>query len=106
MNNKGNGMPEKTNEGENAHTGHERRAPVQAGELEALVERAIRETLADVRLVDGATHQRHHDYIEAVLAREADRAALRKAVIEKTLAGLVWMAIAGSITYIANHWRP
>jgi hypothetical protein len=99
-------MPEKPTEGENVYTGSERRSSDSAGDLEVMIERAIREAIADVRLVDGATHQRHHDYIEAVLNREIDRAALRKAVIEKTLAGLVWMAIAGSVTYITNHWRP
>jgi hypothetical protein len=88
------------------YTGYERRSSPAAGELEALVQRAIREALSDVRLVDAPTHQRHHDYLEAVLAREADRAALRRAVIEKTLTALVWAALVWAGTYIVNHWRP
>lgn len=40
-------------------------------------------------------HERHHDYVEIVLQREAERSALRRAVIEKSLGGLVWSAILG-----------
>ena len=44
--------------------------------LKKLVEQVIRETLSEIRLVDAATHERHHAYIDSVLQREADRAAL------------------------------
>jgi hypothetical protein len=35
--------------------------------LEKLVEKVILETLSEIRIVDAATHERHHAYIEAVL---------------------------------------
>jgi hypothetical protein len=75
------------------------------GRLKNMVAQSISEALADVKLVDAATHERHHAYINSVLQREADRAALRKAVIEKTLAGLVWAGIVWIGAYVANHWR-
>ena len=58
------------------------------------------------------THPLSSDEIEWVrmaIRSEADRAALRKAIIEKSLAGLVWAALltAGGwlIEFIASHWK-
>jgi hypothetical protein len=46
---------------------------------------------------DRDEHTRHHEYIGVVIAREARREerreALRRAVIEKTLTGLIWAAL-------------
>jgi hypothetical protein len=40
---------------------------------------------------------------------EAERAELRKAIIHKSLAGLVWMVLAGTgawaVDFFARHWK-
>jgi hypothetical protein len=40
-------------------------------------------------------HQDHHEYIAKVMEREARKEAFQKAIIEKTLASLLWSAIVG-----------
>jgi hypothetical protein len=48
-------------------------------------------------------------WVRMAIKAEADRAALRKAIIEKSLAGLVWAALltggGWAIDYIASHWK-
>ena len=81
--------------------------------LESIIENALKEALGDLKLVDAATHEAHHAYLEAVLKRENDRAAFRKAVIEKGTVTLVWSAIAfvfsqtyqQAIKFLAEHWK-
>ena len=47
-------------------------------------------------------HERHHNYIDVVMEREAERSAVRRAVIEKSLAGLVW---SGMFAFGAAIWN-
>ena len=54
--------------------------------------------------LDDETHARHHEYLDLLLQKEKDRAALRQAIIEKTLAGLIWAAIAAVGHRIALYW--
>jgi hypothetical protein len=58
------------------------------------------------------THPLSADEIEWVrmaIRSEADRAKLRKAIIEKSLAGLVWVALLTGggwlVDYITSHWK-
>lgn len=48
-------------------------------------------------------------WVRMAIKAEADRAALRKAVIEKTLAGLMWLALLSAggwvADYVASHWK-
>ena len=48
-------------------------------------------------------------WVRMAIQAEAERAALRKAIIEKTLAGLAWSALCGIGVYVLNlfqsHWR-
>ncbi|MDE2057140.1 MAG: hypothetical protein KGI88_07950 [Betaproteobacteria bacterium] len=48
-------------------------------------------------------------WVRMAIKAEADRAALRKAIIEKTLSSLIWAAVAGVGTllfkYISEHWK-
>ena len=37
-------------------------------------------------------------FLDMLIKREADRAAMRKAVMEKTLSGLIWMAVVGLVS--------
>jgi len=54
-------------------------------------------------------HDKHHDYIDVVMAREAERTAVRRAVIEKSLAGLVWSGVvalgAAVWAYMKDHLK-
>lgn len=50
-------------------------------------------------------------WVRLAIQREAERAALRKAIIEKSITGLVWMALLALGTvfyeYASNHgWKP
>ena len=48
-------------------------------------------------------------WVRMAIKAEADRAALRKAIIEKSLAGLVWVALLTGggwlVDYVASHWK-
>lgn len=54
-------------------------------------------------------HNKHHDYIDTVLQRESERASMRRAVIEKSLGGLVWTGLVGLgaavWTYLKDHLK-
>lgn len=57
---------------------------------------------AFVNGMDSETHRKQHEYLDLVIAREKDRAAVRKAIIEKTLVSLIWSAIVGA-AYAVYH---
>ena len=48
-------------------------------------------------------------WVRMAIKAEADRAALRKAIIEKSLASLFWLAIVAAggwaADYITAHWK-
>ena len=48
-------------------------------------------------------------WVRMAIKAEADRAALRKAIIEKSLASLFWLAIVGAggwiAEYVSAHWK-
>ena len=48
-------------------------------------------------------------WVRMAIQAEAERANLRKAIIEKSLAGLAWMALSGigiwAIGFFTDHWR-
>jgi hypothetical protein len=48
-------------------------------------------------------------WVRLAIKAEAERAELRKAIIHKTLAGLVWIAIVAAggwvLDYITSHWK-
>lgn len=50
-----------------------------------------------------------HQYIDALMAREAKRQKLWDAIIEKTLAGLVYsmliVVLSNMWIYIRDHWK-
>lgn len=74
----------------------------------------FRETIAGVMAdhlaaLDPADHRRQHDFLAVLMERESRRAARDQAIIEKTLAGLVWAAVVGLglaiWEYLRNHLR-
>ena len=44
-------------------------------------------------------------FIEMLMKREVDAAALRRAVMEKTLAGLIWMVVVGLVSLVWSGTR-
>jgi hypothetical protein len=48
-------------------------------------------------------------WVRMAIQAEAERAKLRKAIIEKSLAGLVWIAIVAAggwiADYVVAHWK-
>ena len=48
-------------------------------------------------------------WVRLAIQAEAERASLRKAIIEKTLAGLIWSCLCGAGLYAVNilkdHWK-
>ena len=64
-------------------------------ELMALLKEAVLEAVEHHPLTDEEIQ-----WVRMAIKAEAERAALRKAIIEKTLAGLVWMLVVGLITLV------
>jgi len=55
---------------------------------------AIEDMRADLkRAFPGGDHDGHRRYHDLIIERETQRIKLRQAIIEKTLSGLVWMAL-------------
>ena len=64
-------------------------------ELITLLKEAVLEAVEHHPLTDEEIQ-----WVRMAIKAEAERAALRKAIIEKTLAGLVWMLVVGLITLV------
>ena len=73
-------------------------------ELISLVKHAVSEAVEAHPLSPEEVH-----WVRMAIKAEAERADLRKAIIEKSLAGLAWMALAGigtwSIDFFVRHWK-
>ena len=73
-------------------------------ELIQLVKQAVNEAVESHPLSPEEVH-----WVRMAIQAEAERAELRKAIIQKSLAGLVWMALAGSgawaVDFFARHWK-
>ena len=73
--------------------------------LEQITE-AVRVAMHEAVLTDDEIR-----YVRMAIQREAERAAFRKAVIEKTITGLLWMLVLGFLgimyEWIKSHgWKP
>lgn len=73
-------------------------------ELIALVKHAVNEAVEQHPLSPDEVH-----WVRMAIQAEADRAAFRKAVIDKSLAGVIWMALATGGGYLVDfflrHWK-
>jgi phosphodiesterase/alkaline phosphatase D-like protein len=73
-------------------------------ELVALVKSAVNEAVEQHPLSPDEVH-----WVRMAIQAEANRAAFRKAVIEKSLAGLVWMVLATgggyAVDFFVRHWK-
>lgn len=73
-------------------------------ELTELLKKIVSEAVESHPLSDEEVQ-----WVRMAIKAEADRAALRKAIIEKSLAGLVWICIVGIggmiADYVVAHWK-
>ena len=73
-------------------------------ELIQLVKQAVNEAVESHPLSPDEVH-----WVRMAIQAEAERAELRKAIINKTFAGLVWIGIVAAggwlVDFITSHWR-
>jgi hypothetical protein len=73
-------------------------------ELANLVKQAVNEAVESRPLSPEEVQ-----WVRMAIQADAQRAELRKAIIQKSLAGLAWMALAGFGTwvvgFVADHWK-
>jgi len=79
-------------------------SPDERQELLALVTTAVESVVINNRLSPDEIH-----WVRMAIQAEAERASLRKAIIEKSLAGLMWIAIVAAggwlVDFVTSHWR-
>ena len=79
-------------------------SPDERQELLALVTTAVESVVVNNRLSPDEIH-----WVRMAIQAEAERASLRKAIIEKSLAGLMWIAIVAAggwlVDFVRSHWR-
>jgi citrate lyase beta subunit len=79
-------------------------SPDERQELLALVTTAVESVVVNNRLSPDEIH-----WVRMAIQAEAERASLRKAIIEKSLAGLMWVAIVAAggwlVDFVTSHWR-
>lgn len=64
---------------------------------------ALREVIKETAANEHALSEEEAQWVRMAIKAEAERAELRKAIIEKTLTGLVWSAICVLGVYIWDH---
>ena len=73
-------------------------------ELANLVKQAVNEAVESRPLSPDEVQ-----WVRMAIQADAERAELRKAIIQKSLAGLAWMALAGAGTwlvgFVTDHWK-
>ena len=78
--------------------------PDERLELVSLVTTAVESVVVNNRLSPEEIH-----WVLMAIQAEAERASLRKAIIEKSLAGLMWIAIVAAggwlVDFVTSHWR-
>jgi len=79
-------------------------SPDERQELVSLVTHAVESVVVNNRLSPDEIH-----WVRMAIQAEAERASLRKAIIEKSLAGLMWIAIVAAggwlVDFVTRHWR-
>jgi len=50
--------------------------------------------------------RKRNEYLDALIQKEKDRAAFRQAVIEKTLASLLWSILVGLTISVGHYFFP
>jgi len=77
---------------------------ISKDELKSLLKEVIADAVETHPLSDDEVQ-----WVRMAIQAQADRATLRKAIIEKSLAGLVWAALLTGggyfLDFIAKHWK-
>lgn len=80
--------------------------------IETMTKEELVKLLKEVVIEAVESHPLSDDEVQWVrmaIKAEAERASLRKAIIEKSLASLFWLCVVGAgswiADYIANHWK-
>lgn len=74
------------------YSGPERRN--QSVDLDELVQRTVTKTVQEIQAT--CLNPNEQRWVRLAIEKEGRRAALARAIIEKSLAGLLWAAIAGA----------
>ena len=73
-------------------------------ELASLVKKAVNEAVESRPLSSDEVH-----WVRMAIQAEAERAEYRKAIIQKSLAGLVWVALVAAggwfADFFVSHWK-
>ena len=79
-------------------------SPDERQELLQLVTLAVEQAVVANPLSQDEVH-----WVRMAIQAEAERASLRKAIIEKSLAGLFWIGIVAAggwlLDYVSSHWK-
>jgi hypothetical protein len=79
----------------------ERREAVTKEDMLHSMRRVVKEAIATAPQLSAE----EAEWVRAAIKIQAQRIALRKAIIEKTFVGLVWAAIVATGTYVANYFH-
>ena len=87
-------------------TGEDRRKDFAS--LTTLIQTTVKQAVADAVEAHPLSDDEVH-WVRMAIKAEAKRAELRDAVINKSLAGLAWMALAGvgtwAVDFFMRHWK-
>ena len=87
------------------YDGPERRRRSDEVDIDELVQRTVRTTVE--QLHQSCLNNEEQSWVRLALAREARREQLQRAIIEKSLTGLVWAAVVGLgyliLDFAKNH---
>lgn len=72
----------------------EERITITRDEFQEIIQAAILEA-SKQNIYSAQLSEDEHRWVKLAIQAEADKIRFRKAVIEKTLAGLIWLAIIG-----------
>ena len=96
----------KTSAHDSSYEGENRRREDSA--LALLIQKAVKHAVSEAVESHPLSPDEVH-WVRMAIQAEAERAQYRKAIIEKSLAGLVWIGIiaVGSwlIDYVVAHWK-
>jgi phosphodiesterase/alkaline phosphatase D-like protein len=89
-----------------AYSGEDRRKDFAS--LVMLIQTTVKEAVAEAVEAHPLSPDEVH-WVRMAIKAEADRAELRKAIIEKTLTSLLWIGIVAAggwlVDYVASHWK-
>lgn len=68
---------------------------------------SLHDTIKDFMTgVNSEDHRKSHEYLDLVIQKEKEKAAMRRAVIEKTLGSLLWVIIVGMAVTVGHYLFP